>query len=108
MTESVPVIAPVPRGRPPGKSGSLRKQAQALEALLFEEMLKAARTRSPGLGSSFGGESQFDSLLRSERARLVSAAGRTGLAEVICRSLSGASCQGQDAQIARHTAPLSP
>ncbi|WP_179378363.1 hypothetical protein [Jannaschia marina] len=72
----------------PAEEATLRKQAEALEAFLFAELLRVADTGPP---SPLGGRaSQFDSFLRRTQAEAVAASGQTGLAEAIYRSMQRA------------------
>jgi hypothetical protein len=63
----------------------LHEKAQALEALLFAQMLGAAGTGMRSTGD--GPESPFAGLLRQAQAEAVAGAGQTGLADAIARSL---------------------
>ncbi|CTQ49528.1 rod-binding protein [Jannaschia donghaensis] len=84
------VIDTTLQARMPGSAqrhDALREQAQALEAFLFAEMLRASGTATPSpTGPS---ESQFDSFLRQAQSEAVAASGQTGLAEAIYRSMLG-------------------
>lgn len=66
---------------------ALRAQAQALEALLFQEMMRVSED-GRSAGGLMGGGSQFDSFLREARAQAVANSGTTGLAESIYRALA--------------------
>jgi Rod binding domain-containing protein len=67
----------------------LRQKASALEAAFLAEMLKhAAPTPEPGAFGGGTGEAQFQSFLREEQARLMTAAGGLGLAAHLYRALA--------------------
>ena len=63
----------------------LRDKAQALEALLFAQMLGASGTGPPS--ATGARDSPFDGLLRQAQAEAVARSARTGLAESIASAL---------------------
>ena len=86
MTIFPTLPAPAPAD-PRARETALRAQATQLEAFLFAELLRVSGTGSPSPAG--GGETQFDSFLRTAQAEAVAASGQTGLAESIYRSLAG-------------------
>ncbi len=84
MQTPPPTTPPVPPAAP------LFRKAQALEAAFLAEMLKyAAPPPAPGAFGGGIGESQFQSFLREEQARGMTAAGGLGLAAQLYESLAG-------------------
>lgn len=83
---------PLPPPGPPDRRDPLMEKAREMEAAFLAEMFAYS-----GLGEGDGpfgggaGEAQFTSFLRQEQARLVVEKGGIGLAELIFRSMSGAS-----------------
>jgi hypothetical protein len=81
----LPTPSPGPTA-PTAQQAALRDRAEKLESFLFEAVLKASGTGSPGLPG--GSDSQFESFLRRAQAEAVAGSGQTGLAEAIYRSLA--------------------
>jgi Rod binding domain-containing protein len=78
--------------RPPDRADDMLETARELEAAFLAEML--AHCGLDAQKGPFGGgegEAQFTSFLRQEQARLMVGKGGIGLAELIFRSMSGAS-----------------
>ncbi len=76
----------------------IHQVATEFEAVFLAEMLQAAGAGAPA--GDFGGgigEDQFASFLVEQHARAIAARGGIGLAEMIVRSLSARSDQGEGA-----------
>jgi hypothetical protein len=71
---------------PPTAPRPFRQQAQALEALLFAQMLRASQAE--GARTLAGGDGPFAGMLADLQARAVAESGQTGFADAIEAALT--------------------
>jgi hypothetical protein len=86
MLETVLTTQPAGMSGHLPKPDTLRARAVALEAFLFEEMLRVSGTGTPSAAGP-GGDSQFESFLRRAQAEAIAGSGQTGLADSIHEAL---------------------